>query len=116
LAYLVDAAPQVRALDKLLAPYFEGQSPYKELVDAKAELEAAQRDQEVNYAALPEETQRVYRAKGQVLSLIEKLNRLGKLAFEGTPTAARFNQDLIARARRKHGAPTPTPEPEPVES
>jgi hypothetical protein len=101
LAYLVDAEPQVRALDKLLTPYFEGQSPHKEILGAKAELEAAQRDQEVNYAALPEETQKVYRAKAQVLSLIEKLNRLGKLAFEATPAAARFNQDLIARARRK---------------
>lgn len=104
--YLAAVEPYVQAHDEALRPYFKGQSALAELRAVKAELDSAQATQEVDYAALPLDTQRIYEAKGRVLSLIEKLNRAGKLAFDGDATTlALFNKDLILRARRTHRAP-----------
>jgi hypothetical protein len=103
--YFAVIEAHVQAYDTALKPYFKGQSALSELQAIKAELDQAQAIQEVDYAALPLDTQRIYEAKGRVLSLIEKLNRIGKLAFDGDATTlALFNKDLILRARRSRGA------------
>jgi hypothetical protein len=106
--YLAAVEPHVQAHDAALRPYFKGQSALAELRTIKTELDSAQATQEVDYAALPLDTQRIYEAKGRVLSLIEKLNRIGKLAFDGDATTlALFNKDLILRARKSRGAEAP---------
>lgn len=112
--YLADVEPLVRAHDEALKPYFNGQSALAELVAAKLELDTAQQTQELGVAHLPAETKKIYLAKARVLSLIEKLNRIAKLAFKGeAEIIGRFNKDLILRARRARtvGAPEPTAEP-----
>jgi hypothetical protein len=103
--YLADVEPQVRALDDALKPYFRGESAHAELLAAKTELDDAQAIQELAVAHLPEETRKVYLAKATVLGLIEKMNRLAKLAFKGhAETVGRFNKDLILRARQTRKA------------
>jgi hypothetical protein len=104
-AYLTDVEPVVRAHDALLRPYFKGDSALAELVAAKTELDSAQATQEVGVAHLPEDTRKVYLAKATVLSLIEKLNRLARLAFKGqAELIGLFNKDLILRARQARTA------------
>jgi hypothetical protein len=106
--YLNEVEPRVRAAEELLKPYFEGGSATAELVTIAKELSDAQTTQETDYAGLPVETQKVYAAKGQVLLLIEKMNRIGKIAFDGqASTIALFNKDLILRATRTRKAAQP---------
>lgn len=77
-----------------------------DLIDAvKGELDAAQGVQEAGLAGLPIETLKVYEAKGRLLDLIEKMNRRGKIAFDGQAhILALFNKDLVLRARTKRRA------------
>lgn len=99
--YLGDVRGVVEKHDALLRPYFDGQSALFELDSVKSELDIAQQIQEVDYKALPRETQKVYEAKGRALFLIEKANRIGKRAFAGqAEIIGRFNKDLLRRARR----------------
>ena len=57
--------------------------------------------QELSRAMLSEETLDLYQLKGEVLVLIERLNRAGRTAFDGDANkAALFNKDLLLRARR----------------
>lgn len=117
--YLADVEPVVRAHDEGLKPYFNGASALAELLATKTELDAAQQAQELGYAQLPDETKKVYLAKARVLALIEKLNRLAKLAFKGqAEIIGRFNKDLILRARRarKPSETEPEPSAEPTEA
>ena len=57
--------------------------------------------QKLSLEGLPEETLDVYQLKGEVLFLIERLNRAGRAAFDGDAgKAALFNKDRLLRARR----------------
>lgn len=103
--YLGDVRSLVEEHDALLRSYFDGRSALMELDRVKSELDTAQQIQEVDYKALPRETQRVYEAKGRALFLIEKANRIGKRAFAGqAEIIALFNKDLLQRARRPRRA------------
>lgn len=102
--YLIKAGPIVQKHDALFSPYWKGQSAHACLAVVKKELEGAQATQEFNVASAPEETQKVYESMGKLLSLIERLNRIGRMAFDGDAVkAAQFNKDLILRARVKKG-------------
>lgn len=101
-AYLADVRKPVEKYAPLLERYFNGQCALS-IVDAiKAELDSAQSKQEVNLATLPQETLKIYEIKGRLLSRIERMNRCGKIAFDGQAhIIGRFNKDLIRRARLK---------------
>lgn len=100
--YFTDIKPHVEALDGELRRYFQGESPATMLREIVHELDTSQAIQETNYQALPLETQKLYEAKGHLLMMIEKINRIGKIAFDGNAKMiALFNKDLINRARQK---------------
>lgn len=101
IAYLDKSRPHVDALEELLMPYFDAR-PLLPVHDAlREELGDSQGTQETELKKLPLETRRLYEAMGILLHLIEKMNRLGKKLSRGdAQTAARFNKDLILRARK----------------
>lgn len=104
-AYLTRIAPAVARLDAQLAPAFGGKAPSRLLLEVKSKLEAADTLQEMSVASLPQDTARVYEAKGRLLEMIEDLNRAGKSAFDGEAIiAALFNKDLVLRARNQKRA------------
>jgi hypothetical protein len=107
-SYLGDLRPHVLACDTLLQPYFEGGSALAELDQVKAQLDARQATQEVALDSLPSETLKLYEAKGKLLRLIEKINRIAAIRFDGAAELkAKFNKDLILRARKKKPATPP---------
>lgn len=100
-AYLGVIRKPVEKYDEHLKSFFNGESALAILDSVKAELDAAQSTQEVNLATLPLETLKVYELKGRLLALIEKMNRRGKIAFDGQAhIVGLFNKDLILRARQ----------------
>lgn len=108
--YLAGIHATVTRHDTLLAPYFGGTSPLTHIGSVLSDLEDAQGLQELNLKALPQETLKVYEAKGRLLSLIEKMNRIGKIAFDGqAEIIAEFNKDLILRARKPRTKSTVEP-------
>lgn len=109
--YFTDIRPHVATYSTPLRRYFRGAYPLELLDPIVAELDSAQAKQEADYSALPLETRKVYEAKGLLLSLIEQINRIGKIAFDGDAMAmAQFNKDLLQRARKARRA-TSTIEP-----
>lgn len=109
--YFTDIRPHVEKHSEMLRPYFRGVCPLVLLDATVAELDSAQATQEADYSALPLETRKVYEAKGRLLAIIEKVNRIAKIAFDGDAmTIALFNKDLIQRARQARRA-TSTVEP-----
>jgi hypothetical protein len=102
LAYLIKIRSAVETLDVSLKKHFGGKSALAELDAVKVGLEQADTDQESTLAAGPVETQTVHEAMGRLLEDIEDIIRAGKSAFDGQAMiAAKFNKDLILRARRK---------------
>lgn len=103
--YLNDIRSVVLKHEDKLRPYFENENAAVLLDAIKDQLDAAQITQETDYKALPRETLRVYEAKGKVLFLIEKMNRIAKRAFAGqAEIIGLFNKDLIQRARKTRRA------------
>lgn len=115
--YLTDIRPHVKEAALLFDTYFGGESSLDMLDGLVAELDAAQGIQEANYKLLPLETQKVYEAKGRLLMLIEKMNRIAKIAFDGDAAMiGLFNKDLINRARKtRRAASTVEPVGEAIE-
>lgn len=110
LSYLATVAPAVKTLDKQLTPYFGGQSPSALITQLRPALEQADAKQETEWAQVPEATQRIYEAKGRLFEAIVELNRIGQIAFDGDAvTRARFNKDVLLRARKQAPAPSPAP-------
>lgn len=100
-------------LDEAFAPYFKQQILSKLIDEARAKLDAANAAQEVDIAALPEDTVLVYERKGRLLEHIEDMNAIARNAFDDAPeTRAKFNKDILSRGRRTRkpvDVPTPTP-------
>jgi len=110
LAYFAKIRGQVEKYDALLTPYFGGTSALTIFNEVQQRLEAAQTVQEVNLKALPQETLKIYEAMGRMLWLIEKMNRIGRIAFDGQAAIiAEFNKDLILRARKTRSKSTVEP-------
>lgn len=100
--YFTDIRPHVEQHAERLKPYFGGVCPLVRVDAIVAELDSAQATQEADLSALPLETRKVYEAKGRLLVIIEKINRIAKIAFDGDEmTMAVFNKDLLDRARQK---------------
>lgn len=100
-AYLIKIRAAVVALDGPLQKHFGGKKASMELDTVKAALEKADTDQEAAQASGPVETQALNETVGRLLEDIEDIIRAGKSAFDGNAAmVAKFNKDLILRARR----------------
>jgi hypothetical protein len=107
-AYLSEVRPHVNAIKQELSPYFGGADVVSLLDGLLQPLKAAQITQEVGLANLPSETQDVYEQKGKLLAMIERVNRLGRIAFAGDAVKiASFNKDILGRARKPRKAAAP---------
>ena len=96
--YLMKVRPFVETLNEAFAPYFGGDDPLEELKRVKANLDDADADQEVKQKSLPEETVKIYMLAGQILDMIEDINRVGKIAYDGkAEMIAQFNKDILRR-------------------
>lgn len=101
LGYFAKIRGQVEKYDAALAPYFGGTSALSLFENVRAALEDAQGTQELNLKALPQETLKLYEVMGRLLTAIEKMNRIAKIAFDGQALViAEFNKDLLNRARK----------------
>jgi hypothetical protein len=108
LAHLSALAPKLAPLDAELARFFEGQKA-SELVRAAWErLRDADALQEKTRMDLPQETLALLELKGRVLDLIEEINGVARIAFEGrSEIRAKFNKDLLYRGRRSRAKADP---------
>lgn len=111
-AYLGDIRPSVEKLDAALGPFFEsaypGLKPSEVVERARKALEDADQQQEVGLKDLPTKTRALYELKGLVLQLIEDMNRVARIAFDGNAAAlGKFNKDILLRARKKQAAGEP---------
>ena len=89
-------------LETGLAPYFGGRSPTAVHDKVTQALTDAQRGQETKREGLTPEATDLYEAKGELLEIIEDLNRIGRVVFRGrAEIAAKFNKDILLRARRR---------------
>ncbi len=112
LAYLNAMASKVAPLDAHLARFFEGQKA-SELVRAAWErLSDADALQEKTRLDLPNETLALLELKGRVLDLIEEINGVARIAFEGqAEIRGKFNKDLLYRGRRTRAKAAPVVPP-----
>jgi hypothetical protein len=100
--YLMKVRPSVEKLEKELSPYFGGKSPAGELEAVKSALDASDAAQETLRSGLPEATVDLCLLAGEILEMIEDMNRVGKIAFDGcAEIAGQFNKDLILRASKR---------------
>jgi len=101
LGYLDNMRPLVTRFESGFQPYFGETSPSSELERISSALRKADTSQKTKMVAMPEATAKLYELRGRVLELIEDLNRVGRIAFADQPqVAARFNKDILLRARR----------------
>jgi hypothetical protein len=112
LAHLSALAPKLIPLDDQLARFFEGQKASELVTAAWERLRAADALQEKTRVDLPTETLALLELKGRVLDLIEEINGIARIAFEGqAELRGKFNKDLLYRGRRARakGAPVVPP-------
>ena len=100
--YFGNIRQHVVNMKALLDPYFNNQDVVAQFDAVRTALEAAQATQELALEQLPQETLAFYEQKGAAVIGIERLNRLGKMAFaKQATTAGHFNKDVLLRARRQ---------------
>ena len=111
--YFVKVEPAVAALAPALQKRLGGLDPVKAVQEARAALEGANVSQERAYQDLPADTLAIYEAKGRALTLLADLIDAGQNAFDGDATeSAKFNKDLIVRARKQRPAKSDGPAPQ----
>jgi len=112
LLHLERVIPLVARLDAPLSRFFPAQKASELLDAARARLEKADSEQELARGALPTETVSVLELKGRILDLVEELNAIARIAFDGqAELRAKFNKDLLLRGRRRKSQPTPPTDP-----
>ena len=100
-AHLTKLAGPVTKLDADLAPYFGGKRASDRLRETLALLSKRDVEQEVQRQASPRETERLYRAAGEVLQDLEDLHRVARIAFDEQPEIRRaFRKKKLAKGRR----------------
>jgi len=109
--YLDRVRPLVKRMEAGLRPYFRGESAVLLLDAVRASLESVKAQQESPGAGPEDSSSALEEAKGQLLGLVEDLNRVAAIAFHGrADVIGRFNKDLLLRARRsKSGRAEPEP-------
>lgn len=111
-AYFEKIFPPLSRVDHLLLPMFAGESPAARAAELAARLRHTDAVQERKREALPADTQELCLLKGELLDLIEELNRAGRRAEEGDAAqSARFNKDLILAARKRRRKAQPDEQP-----
>lgn len=101
LSYLTTVQPTVQHLDAFFKPYLKVDASVR-VAELRKQLEAADATQESARNATPSQTALIHEAKGRVLEAIEELNGIARNAFKGNaPVIAKFNKDLLLRARRE---------------
>lgn len=99
-AYLGDIGKQVVDYEPILREYGFCDA-VAELDRIKAELDDTSSEQDTSLEKLPLETLKYYERKGRVLTLIQKLIRRARIAFDGrAEILALFNKDHLLAARR----------------
>jgi hypothetical protein len=99
--YLNKIAGAVELLDEPLRPFFKNQKASELLRGVRDALSDADAAQELTLAGVPEETLKVYEAKGRLVEAIEDLNRIAAIAFDGdAELRGQFNKDILSRARK----------------
>ena len=89
-------------LNDFFVSYFEGASPIEEHNRLLKLAEDANAQQETSAEASPPLTAEINATKGRLLELLDDLNRVGRVAYmNNAEIAARFNKDILLRARRK---------------
>jgi len=112
LAYLNSMGPKLIPLDAHLARFFEGQKASALVKAAWERLRAADALQEKTRVDLPNETLALLELKGSVLDLIEEINGIARIAFEGqSEIRSKFNKDLLYRGRRAKAKASPAVPP-----
>lgn len=107
--YLLKVLPAVEKVSGHLAKRMGGIDPVAAIKSVQAVLESADVTQERALADLPSDTLEVYEAKGKALTLLADLIGAGRSAFDGDAIeAAKFNKDLIVRARKERAQKQPT--------
>ncbi|MBU1410006.1 hypothetical protein KKC22_00685 [Myxococcota bacterium] len=100
-AYLLRVEPLIARLDSQLSRFFGGRQPSELVREAVTELQEADRAQELARQELPAKTLERLELKGRLLDLIDELNGVARIAFDGqAEKRARFNKDMLLRARR----------------
>ncbi len=100
-AYLIRVEPLVGKLDPALARFFGGREPSALVREALDGLREADRLQEGARVELPAKTVERLELKGRLLDLIDELNGVARIAFDGqAERRAKFNKDLLLRGRR----------------
>lgn len=104
LSYLTTAEPTVKRLDAFFKPYLKVTASER-LAELRKKLAAADAKQETAKDTTTGYTASINEAKARVLEAIEELNGIAKNAFDGNaPVIAKFNKDLLLRARRERAA------------
>ena len=104
LVYLERTIPLAARLDAHLTRFFDGARVSELLEAARARLAAADTGQETARASLPADTLAVLERKGRILDLIDELNTVARIAFDGqAEVRAKFNKDILLRAARTTG-------------
>lgn len=99
--YLERIRPHVKRLEPSFRPYFRDESPVLILDAVLTSLESVQSQQDLSATQLEDSSTAHDEAKGQLLHLVEDLNRVGAIAFHGrADVIGRFNKDLLLKARR----------------
>ncbi len=99
--YLLQIRPFVTTLEEPLSVYFGGESPTAILDKVKDDLDKWDTIQETQRGGLPGQSLALYERVGEIVEIIEDLNRVALLAFYEQPELARqFNKNLLKRASR----------------
>jgi len=107
-AYLLRVEPLIAKLDSQLSRFFGGLLPSELVRESVTELQEADSAQELARQELPAGTQERLELKGRLLDLIDELNGVARIAFDGqAQKRARFNKDILLRARRGGSARNP---------
>jgi len=113
-AYLLRVEPLIAKLDSQLSRFFGGKNPSELVREAVGALQDADRAQENARLDLPAKTLERLELKGRLLDLIDELNGVARIAFDGqAEKRAKFNKDLLLRGRRARPARDPQDPPAP---
>lgn len=100
--YLLRIHPAAVALREDLRPYLAGADAGELITEAITRLNNTDRVQETGIDSLPVASQQLYLQMGQLLSLIELINTIGRIAFDGNAVVrGQFNKDILLRARKQ---------------
>jgi hypothetical protein len=100
-AYLEKIRPGVALLDAGSSRYFKGTTASEDLDRVKRELDTSRAREEAQLGTLPEDDAGISESKGRVLEMIEDLDRVAEIAFEGQAAVlGQFNLDILWQARR----------------